>query len=44
MRRLVAWVLSSLVVLAGVSPPTAQTFHSSAGDLTVEKWKDICQK
>ena len=36
MRRLVAWVVSSLVVLAGVSPLTAQTFHSSAGDLMVE--------
>ena len=36
MRRVVAWVVSSLVVLAGVSPLTAQTFHSSAGDLMVE--------
>src|SRR3979490_312262 len=36
MRRLVAWVVSSLVVLADVSPLTAQPFHSSAGALMVE--------
>src|SRR5438552_2114428 len=36
MRRLVAWVLSSLVMAVDVAPLAAQTFHSSAGDLTVE--------
>src|SRR5439155_14347793 len=36
MRRLVAWVLSSLVMAVDVAPLAAQTFRSSAGDLMVE--------